>query len=43
MLQKNIDKKNRAQRPNQWKGFAPKYGPTKKQKLEKIEKKYKEN
>lgn len=41
MLQKNIDKKKRAERSKQWKGLTNKVEPTKKQKLEKLRKKYK--
>lgn len=40
MLQKNIDKKKRKERKT-WVGYAPKRTPTKKEKLEKINKKYK--
>lgn len=40
MLQKNIDKQKRKERKT-WVGYTPKCTPTKKQKLEKINKKHK--
>ena len=40
MLQKNIDREKRKSRPT-WVGYTPKATPTKKEKLKKLEKKYK--
>lgn len=40
MLQKNIDKEKRKQRPKQWTGLFTRKTPTKKEKEEKINKKY---
>ena len=40
MLQKNIERERRKQRPT-WSGYAPKQTPTKKEKMRKIEKKHK--
>jgi hypothetical protein len=40
MLQKNIDKQKRKERKT-WMGYKPKCTPTKKEKIEKINKKYK--
>ena len=40
MLQKNIERERRKQRPT-WSGYTPKQTPTKKEKMRKIEKKYK--
>ena len=40
MLQKNIDKEKRKSRPT-WVGYTPKKTPTKKEKIKKIDRKYK--
>lgn len=41
MLDKNIDKARRRKRANQWTGYKPKVTPTKKEKENKIQNKYK--
>lgn len=41
MLQKNIDKEKRKQRPNQWTGFFTRKTPTKQEKIRKLDKKHK--
>ena len=40
MLQKNIERERRKQRPT-WSGYAPKKTPTKKEKMKKIDRKHK--
>ena len=40
MLQKNIDKENRKKRAKQWTGLFTRKTPTKKEKQDKINKKY---
>lgn len=43
MLQKNIDKEKRKNRPNQWTGYFTRKTPTKQEKIRKLENKHKKD